>query len=576
MSKSIIEECEKCLTWKKECEKCSFHIIEEYSRYNPHLHQYINEWVKVSPLGPPKFVEKLSREMGFAKRYNYIYPVGGPIFIHVYKDVDFIHGIYHPIEPTLPLEDKPLLYKVEELVASMINEKTLKNLDRIDKKELLEKLLDDVIIIENDGKKLVKDKIALSKEIYMRLKYEFLREKVGLSILEPFIRDPYIEDISCDGIGYIFIEHKVFHSLKSTIQFKTHEELDSFIIKLAERAGKPVSPRRPIVDATLPDGSRLNIVFGKDLSQRGSNFTIRKHKRIPMSITELIKFGTLDARIAAYLWIALESSMSVFVCGETASGKTTTLNAITVFIRPSAKIVSIEDTPEVILPHPNWVSEVTRHSDDETSSIDLYDLLKAALRQRPNYIIVGEIRGREGYVAFQAAQTGHPIMSTFHAANMDRLIQRLTGQPINIPPTYIDNLNIVIFQSLIIDPRTGRVDRRVISVNEIIGYDSSENTCNYIEIFSWDPIKDVHVFRGIGNSYILEYKIAPRRGLSGRDVRKIYDELEIRAKIIESMVRNKVLNYYDVWKIISKIYNIHVKDALRRIDKICGEILKTS
>lgn len=226
------------------------------------------------------------------------------------------------------------------------------------------------------------------------------------------------------------------------------------------------------------------------------------------------------------------------------------------------------------MPHPNWVSEVTRHGEDGQSTIDLYDLLKAALRQRPDYIIVGEIRGREGYVAFQAMQTGHPVLATFHAANMERLIQRLTGRPIEIPPAYIDNLNAVIFQSLVIDPRTGRIERRVISVNEVIGYDAAEGTYNYIEIFSWDPKTDKHIFRGIGNSYLLEYKIAPQRSLAGREVRKIYDELEMRAKIIQKMVDYGIFDYYDVWRVISKVYQLPIEDALRRIDKICQEVLR--
>ena len=891
--------------------------FERFAKYNPHLVQYVHEWFSTSRLGFPKFVVRLSREMGYSKRYNYIYPVGGPIFIHVYRDLGYTHGIYHPIEPLLPPDKKILLRQVEELIASLIDDQIIEEL-KGNKAEVLTKLLNEVVEIvdKKEFSRITKNtrhlfsfrrnkkisKIYVDEETYARLKYEYLREKAGFGVLEPFLKDPYIEDISCDGVGPIFVEHKVFHSLRSTVEFKTDEELNAFIIRLTERIGKPVRPKRPIVDAALPDGSRLNVVFGRDISRKGSNFTIRKHSKIPLSITELIKFGTLDARIAAYLWMLLEFKMSLFICGETASGKTTTLNAITVFINPSAKIVSIEDTPEVVLPHPNWVSEVTRHGEDEKTSIDLYDLLKAALRQRPDYIIVGEIRGKEGHVAFQAMQsvawetpvlirdvitgkvelmpigafvdrfykeyeekipkpvrgyevlsmdhygkvkwsrieyvlrhraeevyeisyegkgtikatgshsvfvldedtleirpklvselqrddllisfvrrnyvpsmstiaetrklprkrsihvelidggqeevvtyttrdkrlaveliwlfklaglesklskaydsrageyydihirlyntenstswcervplkpilkflertklidklptglaytikklyesgqrfitrriarkilnfieehiielnnenvlfinklrkflesdialvrvlnvkkipyrgyvydlstpetelfiggeipialhnTGHPVLSTFHAANMEKLIQRLTGKPIEIPPAYIDNLNAVVFQNLIIDPRTGRAERRVISVNEVIGYDAAEGTYNFIEIFSWDPKRDVHTFRGVGNSYLLEYKIAPRRGYVGREVRKIYDELEMRAQIIQKLVENKVFNYYDVWKVISKIYEMPIEDALKRIDRICQEVLRKS
>ena len=212
-----------------------------------------------------------------------------------------------------------------------------------------------------------------------------------MGVLEPFIHDPYIEDISCSGLGNIFIEHKIFESLKAPIVFESEEELDDFVLKLSEKIGKPVSFRNPIVDATLPDGSRINIVFGRDISKKGSNFTIRKFSKKPLSVLQLIEFGTFNYLMAAYFWIALREGMNCFVAGETASGKTTTLNAITTFVPPNAKIVSIEDTPEVQIPHKNWLREVTRSARErkgsETSSVEMFDLLKAALRQRPNLII---------------------------------------------------------------------------------------------------------------------------------------------------------------------------------------------
>ena len=262
--------------------------------------------------------------------------------------------------------------------------------------------------------------------------------------------------------------------------------------------------------------------------------------------------------------------MSAFVSGETASGKTTTLKAICVFIDPKAKVVSIEDTPEVVLPHENWVSEVTREGEDASSKIDLFTLLKAALRQRPNYIIVGEIRGAEGNVAFQAMQTGHPVLATFHAASVEKLIQRLTGDPINVPKTYIDNLNIVIIQSAVRNPVTGRLDRRVLSVNEIVGYDPVENRFDYIEIFSWDPITDTFIYRGIGSSYLLEQKIAPRRGIPRKQIKRIYEELETRREFIELMVKLKIFNYWDVWKVIKIVNQKGIEFGLRKLRR--GEI----
>ncbi len=226
----------------------------------------------------------------------------------------------------------------------------------------------------------------------------------------------------------------------------------------------------------------------------------------------------------------LRAGMNCFVSGETASGKTTMMNAITTFLPPESKIVSIEDTPELQVPHKNWTREVTRTTrDDSGSDVSMFDLLKAALRQRPNEIMIGEIRGVEGNIAFQAMQTGHPVMSTFHAASVEKLIQRLTGDPINVPKNYVDNLNVVIIQSAVNVPGKG-MGRRVLSINEIIGYDSINQAFNFMDIFKWDPATDTFKFTGKNNSYLLEQKIAPRLEIPENHVRKIDLELDKKSK----------------------------------------------
>ncbi|MGC8936339.1 MAG: type II/IV secretion system ATPase subunit [Candidatus Methanomethylicaceae archaeon] len=569
--------------------KCSLSSLlggsfDEFAKKAPHLHDYVHNNAISVDGATLQFKAALSRDLRTLKKFNIIYPVSELIFIHVYKGTRDAYGFYRPIEPRLPAEKAHLVTKLEELFAKIVNENMLSLMK--DRESFLNDLFDS--IVRKEGEPVLQPKqedlkikaptITLPHDDYMRLRYEIIVEKAGNGLIEPLIRDPYIEDISCDGVGPIFIEHKIFGSMKTSIEFPTHESLDSFVVRICERIGRPVSPRRPIVDASLPDGSRLNVVFGSDVSRRGTNFTIRKFSKIPMSITQLVKFGTLDSKMAAYLWIMLEHGMSMFVCGETASGKTTTLNAITVFIRPTAKIITIEDTPEVYIPHPNWVSEVTRRGETETSSVELFDLLMSALRQRPNYIIVGEIRGREGNVAFQAIQTGHPVISTFHASSMQKLIQRITGDPINIPPAYVDNLNVVVFQSSVKSPKTGKFERRVTGICEIIGIDPVEKSYNFIEIFSWDPVTDKHNFRGVGNSYLLEYKIAPMKGLSPRDARKIYDELELRSYIIDKLIEMNVMDYYEVYAALSKIYdNPYIADmnfdsfTMKAIDKILKE-----
>jgi len=547
-----------------KCDTCTAQreITEEWLKIlerNRHLLEYISKLKAQGRM--PCLAKTLSRDMAKIRFPNLIYPVGDPVYIHIYPREDFVL-MYHPIEPRLPPEERVIVNKVESYIMKMIDEKYVpRNIK--EKEEILNKLLEDAI-----------RRLRIDRNLYDMLKYELYCNLIGMGILEPFIRDPYLEDISISGIGPIFVHHKIFGLLESTVGFKSYDEVDKFIIRLSERIGKPVSIRRAIVDATLPDGSRVNIVYGKDISLRGSNLTIRKFPSKPMSIIELIKLGTLNSTIAAYLWMALENGLSIFFVGSTASGKTTNLNASTTFINPNWKIVSIEEVAEVVLPHPNWIREVVRGSAvAETSRmgvVDMYELLKAALRQRPNYIIVGEIRGREAYIAFQAMQTGHPILSTFHASNMGALIHRLTGPPMNVSKTNLDNLNLVVFQGLVQDEETGKMKRRVFSINEILGYNPTEDSIDFVEVISWNPLTDEFIFRGLGSSYILENIIARRMGIPRSDLMRVYKELELRASILDYMVELNITDFYKVWNIIRVIYNIGTKRAFEYLDSIAS------
>ncbi len=555
---------------------------------NPHLLEYLHI-LPIEKIGIPKFVSKLDRKkQGVLENPNLIYPVDGSIYIHIYPNKNDVRNYYIPIEPTLLTGVDELLKEVEIRLVDYIANVDFDPEDNKEKAKILKEALQELCeivdgkesIIANtearfdlaskprfnlgfsfigkNGKKSKKLKVTLQQ--YKALEYALIRDKVGLGILEPYIKDKYIEDISCSGLGPIFIEHKIFGGLKSVIEFHDEEALNRFIVKFAERIGKPVTYKDPIIDATLPDGSRINIVYGNDISKNGSNFTIRKFNETPFSILQLIEFGTLDYMIAGYLWLLISEGMCGFICGETASGKTTLLNAITAFIRPEAKIVSIEDTPELQIPHENWTREVTRGStrgknlgEGSGSEITMFDLLKAALRQRPNYILIGEIRGVEGNIAFQAMQTGHPVMSTFHAATVEKLIQRLTTEPINVPKTFIDNLNFVVIQSAIRRP-DGKLVRRVLSVAEIIGYDSQKDGVSFVEVFQWDPATDTHIFTGYGSSYLLEQKIATRLGIPPNKKKLIYKEVEKRAKILKNLHKQGITDFYEFFKAISKIY----------------------
>jgi flagellar protein FlaI len=491
--------------------------------------------------------------------------VDGGIYIHIMDDPAGGRGFYIAIEPRLSpgLNEAELIHKIELALLDYASE--FEGADTPEaQREVLERLLDKITQTQSADenglrgllKKLIKksdDKVRLSERDIKVVKYLMVRDKLGMGILEPMIRDKNIEDISCSGLGSLFVEHKVFKSLRTAAEFSTEGELDEFVIRLSERIKKPVTFRNPIVDATLPDGSRINIVYGGDVSRRGSNFTIRKFSDTPLSILQLVEFGSVSSLMAAYLSLALEDGMNIFVSGETASGKTTLLNAITVFIPPDAKIVTIEDTPEVQVPHPNWIREATRAAKpgEQGSGVSMFELLKAALRQRPNEIIIGEIRGEEGLIAFQAMQTGHSCMATFHASSVEKLIQRLTGSPINVPKTYVENLNIVVIQSAVKLPN-GKMGRRALSINEIIGYDSAANSFSFTEVFRWDPVKDIFEFKGDMNSYILEQKIAPRRGIPPHKKRLVYELVRRRARILEKLSQNGISDYYEFYKVISK------------------------
>ena len=539
--------------------------MQEETREYLYLLEYLHA-IPIKELGIPEFYPKLSKGLGDKERINLIYPVEGGLFIHVIDDPDGGRKFYIAIEPKFAenRDEEKLVRKVEMEMLNYAMEFEGADTEQ-QKREVLEGILERINSNDSDDKsglmgtlrnlikKAAEGGVSLGSADMKVLKYLMVRDKIGMGILEPLVRDTYIEDISCPGLGSLFIEHKIFDSLRTAFEFSTIDELDEFVLRLADRISKPVTFRNPIVDATLPDGSRINIVYGEDVSKRGSNFTIRKFNETPLSIMELVDFGSLDFTMAAYLSIIVGEGMNVFVSGETASGKTTLLNAINVFIHPDAKVVSIEDTAELQVPHPNWIREVTRapRPGEEGSGVGMFDLLKAALRQRPNEILIGEIRGEEGLIAFGAMQTGHACMATFHASTIEKLIQRLTGAPISVPKAYIDNLNVVVIQTAVTLPN-GKLGRRAVSVNEIIGYDSAVDAFSFVEVFRWDPVKDVFDFVGHMNSYILEQKIAPMKGIPPNKKRQIYSIVSRRARILEKLASNGLTEFGEVYKVLAK------------------------
>jgi flagellar protein FlaI len=518
----------------------------------------------------PEYCPELTRKMGDNKKPNLIYPAHkNGVFVHILFNKNRERNFYIPIEPTLNMDHKIIMQSLETKILELGRKLKKLDVDGDREKQMLA-LVDRVTTVTDQPKIslfnkylgfLSKDAGIVRLKVTQReleaLRYLFVRDKLGLGILDPLIVDPYIEDISCSGTGNVFVEHKIFKSLSSAVIFSTNDELDSFVQWLSERVKKPVSYKNPISDATLPDGSRINIVFGNEVSKRGSNFSIRKFNEIPLSIFEVLDFGTLNYEILAYLSLVIGNGMNVFVSGETASGKTTLMNAVTTFIPPLAKIITIEDTPELQVPHKNWLREVvqTNKTEGEASGVTIFDLLKAALRQRPNEIMIGEIRGREGNVAFQAMQTGHSVMATFHAASVEKLIQRITGDPILVPKNYVDNLNVVILTSQVKLPN-GKLGRRITGISEIVGYDSALESFSFIESFKWNQETDGFEFTGYMTSYILENKIAPKLGIPSHKKQQIYAEMDRRAKILMKLHKEMgISGFYEVLDVLNKAQN---------------------
>ena len=349
---------------------------------------------------------------------------------------------------------------------------------------------------------LAEDPETLSEHQVEKLLYYLKRDFIGYERIDPIKYDINVEDISCDGYNSpVFVYHSDYEQIITNVYHET-DELDDFVVKLAQRSGKGISKRRPQVDATLPDGSRAQLTLGREVSDHGTNYTIRQFNDVPFTPIDLINWKTFSLDEMAFLWLSIENHKSLIFAGGTASGKTTSLNAVSLFIPSNAKIVSIEDTREVELPQRNWIASVTRpsFSDDDKGDIDEFDLLEAALRQRPDYIVMGEIRGEEGRTAFQVMSTGHTTYTTFHADTVGEVLKRFTTDPINVSKTMFTALDLVSVQT---STRVqGKKVRRNKSLTEINHYDAENDEINVQDVFQWQAETDE--FLQMGDSNTLE------------------------------------------------------------------------
>jgi flagellar protein FlaI len=448
---------------------------------------------------------------------------------------------YFVVEPTLEYNELDLINNIKDRLREEIDVE----FTRITAGKTTKYIIDNVKEI------IVKMNLQLSPEQITKIVYYIYRDFVGLGKIEPLMHDPNIEDISCDGVGIpVFIYHRnpEFGQMPTNIVFKTDDELNNFVLTLAQKSGRALTVAEPLLDGALPDGSRVQATYGTDIATRGSNFTIRKFSENPMTPIDMVTLGTVSSEMMAYLWLAIENGASILFAGSTATGKTSFLNASSLFIPPNLKIVSIEDTAELRLPHENWVPEVARKSFGPKGygEVTMYDLLRASFRQRPDYLIVGEVRGKEAYVMFQSMATGHPAMGTLHADSFPATIDRLTTEPINLPKAILQNLDIIVY--LVRVRKKGKYIRKVKEIVEVVGYDYEKKDLIENTAFTWNAATDSFEPR---KSILLD----KFREAMGEEVYALKEDLKNKTNFLNWLRDNKISYYRDVADNIRKFYS---------------------
>ena len=514
-------------------------IHHETEEYNPKVHGPLVDLT----LKPRPGVEEIE-----------FYPVNEPYaYVRILYDNSTHEYTYTVLEPTLSPAETDLFTELKERIFERLD---INSRDIVPEfaKMTLKKVTDE--IIADYGLNLN----PIQRE---KILYNMGKEFLGQSLIDPIMHDKYIEDISCDGVNSsIFVYHARFESMKTNLMFTNAEDLDSFVTKLAQRAGKYISIAEPMLDATMSDGSRIQMTLGQEVTAHGSTFTVRKFREEPITPTDLIEWHTFSPLSIAFLWLAVETGKSLILAGGTASGKTTALNAIALFIPPLAKIVSLEDTRELKLPHPNWIPSITRASFDSAGKgeIDMYELLRAALRQRPEYILVGEVRGKEAQTLFQAMSTGHVTYSTIHADSVASVVHRIENPPLDVPRNMLSALDLVCVQ---VQARVGgqRI-RRNKQIIEILDIDPRTNELITNEVFKWRQANDEISYSG--KSFILE-EIMEERGWTEERIR---EELKRRQEVLEWMRIKKIRHFRDV----SNILVSYFRDPEAVMQKVRAEL----
>ncbi len=469
-------------------------------------------------------------------------------FISILENPHEKHNIYRIVEPSLTNFEHVLLEEVKMYLEDVLTLKNISDLENLTAEGKTKLLRDNTYRILSDFSQ--NDPYTCEK-IFYYVKRDFIEH----GKISAIMRDHNIEDVWCNGVGLpVHVFHTGYRNLETNVVFGSHEGLDAFVMRIAQQAGRHLSSATPILDTVMADGSRINITYSTEVSPNGTSFSIRRIKKVPITPLDLIVWKTFSSELMAYFWICAENHTNMLFCGGTATGKTSAMNAICMFIPGHVRIVTLEDTKEIQLPHSNWVSTITRENMPGMSvyQIDLEGLLRAALRQRPEYLLVGEVRGREAQILFQAMNAGHATCSTFHAGNVKEVINRFTHQPINVPVAMFSALDVMCILTIVY--KEGTQKRRVLEVAEV--KDVSEVVQTHLS-YKWNEPEDRFEF---SYSHALEH-IKNKRGISQEE---LTNELATRARFLEMLIETGIRDYQDVVKWIHE-YNKHGPAALEKL-----------
>ncbi len=498
------------------------------------LSEIPNLKINLTPVIPP--LPMMRDKSLIDVRYVLISPY---VSVHIYWNPLENELVYEVEEPLLDNNQKELLKKIEEAMTEVININII-----------VEKNPEAMINYINETAKLLITQLDLkvSDEDYKNIFYYLFRDFVGLNDIEPLLKDYFIEDIECNGFNApIYIVHRVYKNIKTNVRFNSLDRLTSFVEKIAQRCGKYVSYASPIIDGTLPDGSRVNATYTQEITSRGPTFTIRKFTKVPWTPTQLIAFRTISPEMLAYLWMLIQYKSNIIIAGGTASGKTTLLNAVSFFIPPESRVVSIEDTRELTLSRENWLPSVARSAVGlgSVGEVSMFNLLKSSFRQNPDYVIVGEVRGEEASVLFQGMASGHSSLSTIHADSVDTLIKRLETPPINLSPTLINTIDAVtIMTHAIVSKQETRKLREIVEIVNV----TPDGIAVTNTPFVWNAREDLFYFKKA--SHVFE-KIAQRFGFTVLELEK---EFRLRTTLLNELTKRKIFGFKEVQDIINHYF----------------------